>query len=75
MWTQKHVFPNLDRDEVYEGQIEVTLWNFSHTVKHECIGEYRRKLSGEALLHADRGYIHRRKGAAIRFSVAAAAMQ
>jgi hypothetical protein len=39
IWTHKHVFSNLDREEVYEGQVEVTLWNFSHTVKHECVGE------------------------------------
>ena len=38
-WGQKHSFNGLDREELFRAQIEVTVWNFSHTSKHECIGE------------------------------------
>ena len=39
VWATKHVFPNIAPEELNEVQLDVTVWNFSHSVQHECIGK------------------------------------
>ncbi len=34
------MFSDVEHDEAVSTQIEVTVWNFSHNVKHECIGNW-----------------------------------
>ena len=56
-WGQKHSFSGLDQEELFGAQIEVTVWNFSHTSKHECIGE-SIWYSHETLLTTNRRVLH-----------------
>lgn len=42
IWSKKHVFSNVEHDEFLSSQVEVSVWNFSHSVKHECLGESHR---------------------------------
>ncbi len=34
----KHLF-SLDQEEAYACKLEVSVWNYSHSGKHECLGE------------------------------------
>ena len=39
VWATKHVFTDIEHEEVLNTKLDVTVWNFSHNVKHECIGK------------------------------------
>lgn len=43
IWSTKHIFSGVECDEAAAGQLEVSLWNFSHSVKHECLGEWEKQ--------------------------------
>ena len=38
VWAGKHVFPNIAHEDIGSVQLDVTVWNFSHSAQHECIG-------------------------------------
>ena len=38
VWAGKHVFPNIAHEDIPNVQLDVTVWNFSHSGQHECIG-------------------------------------
>ena len=40
VWATKHVFSDIEHDEVLNSRLDVTVWNFSHALRHECIGMY-----------------------------------
>ena len=41
VWRMKHLF-SLDQEEAYACKLEVSVWNYSHSGKHECLGEGRK---------------------------------
>ena len=40
VWAAKHVFANISHQDFLDVQLQVSVWNFSNTVQHECIGMY-----------------------------------
>ena len=40
VWGAKHVFSDIEREELLYAKLDITVWNFSHAPKHECIGTY-----------------------------------
>ncbi|XP_059089907.1 uncharacterized protein LOC131885769 isoform X2 [Tigriopus californicus] len=39
IWRTKHLFTDLERDELNASQLEISVWNYSNAVKHECLGK------------------------------------
>ena len=39
VWGAKHVFSDIEREELLYAKLDITVWNFSHAPKHECIGK------------------------------------
>ncbi len=39
VWRKKHLFPNVEREEFYASKVEVSVWSFSHSPQHDCLGE------------------------------------
>ena len=39
VWATKHVFSDIELDQVLNAKIDLTVWNFSNNPKHECIGK------------------------------------
>ena len=40
VWAAKHVFANISHQDFLDVQLQVSVWNFSNTVQHDCIGTY-----------------------------------
>ena len=39
VWASKHVFANISHQDFLDVQLQVSVWNFSNNVQHECIGK------------------------------------
>ena len=39
VWAAKHVFANISRQDFLDVQLQVSVWNFSNNIQHECIGK------------------------------------